>query len=134
MDIDLQPYPARVPFRTVLASIVGLCLCYFLLVTIRSELFDLGFEQEMLWRRAIASVAGVVIMIGLWLVLRLFDTRPLWAKIAAALLLSLPVSLALVVVTMLPRLRAFFGLAERVFLVSTLLWFGLLAARLFAGP
>ena len=45
-----------------------------------------------------------------------------------------PVSLALVVVTMLPRLRAFFGLAERVFLVSTLLWFGLLAARLFAGP
>ena len=95
MDIDLQPYPARVPFRTVLASIVGLWLCYFLLVTIRSELFDLGFEQEMLWRRAIASVAGVVIMIGLWLVLRLFDTRPLWAKIAAALLLSLPVSLAL---------------------------------------
>lgn len=44
-----------------------------------------------------------------------------------------PVSLALVVVTMLPRLRGFFGLAERAFLVSTLLWFGLLAARLFAG-
>jgi hypothetical protein len=44
-----------------------------------------------------------------------------------------PVSLALVVVTMLPRLRACFGLAERAFLVSTLLWFGLLALRLFAG-
>lgn len=45
-----------------------------------------------------------------------------------------PNSLALVVVTMvLPRLRAFFGLAERAFLVSTLLWFLLLAARLFAG-
>lgn len=44
-----------------------------------------------------------------------------------------PVSLASVVVTMLPMLRAFFGLAERAFLVSTLLWFGLLAARLFAG-
>lgn len=44
-----------------------------------------------------------------------------------------PVSLALVVVTMAPRLRGFFGLAERLFLVSTLLWFLLLAARLFAG-
>lgn len=45
-----------------------------------------------------------------------------------------PVSLAFVVVTMvLPRLRAFFGLAERAFLVSTLLWFWLLAARLFAA-
>ena len=89
MDDDLHELaPARVPFRTVLASIVGLWLCYFLLVTIRSELFDLGFEQEMLWRRAIASLAGVAIMVGLWLVLRLFDTRPLWAKITAALLLS----------------------------------------------
>jgi len=96
MDNDLlQPHPVRVPFRTVLASIVGLWLCYFLLVTIRSELLDLGFEQEMLWRRAIASLAGVAIMVGLWLVLRLFDTRPLWAKIAAALLLSLPVALML---------------------------------------
>jgi hypothetical protein len=96
MDDDLHELArARVPFKTVLASIVGLWLCYFLLVTIRSELFDLGFEQEMLWRRAIASLAGVVIMIGLWLVLRLFDTRPLWAKIVAALVLSLPVALAL---------------------------------------
>ena len=66
MDNDLlQPHPVRVPFRTVLASIVGLWLCYFLLVTIRSELLDLGFEQEMLWRRALASVAGVAIMVGL---------------------------------------------------------------------
>lgn len=53
--------------------------------------------------------------------------------VLAALGWIVPVSLALVVVTMLPRLRAFFGLAERAFLVSTLLWFGLLAARLFAG-
>jgi len=86
---------ARVPFRTVLASIVGLWLTYFLLVTIRSELLDLGFEHEMLWRRGVACLAGVAITIGLWLVLRLFDTRPLWAKIAAALLLSLPVALLL---------------------------------------
>jgi len=96
MDNDLvEPHPARVPFRTVLASIVGLWLCYFLLVTIRSELLDLGFEQEMLWRRALASVVGVAIMVGLWLVLRLFDTKPLWAKIAAALVLSAPVALML---------------------------------------
>src|SRR4029079_6601781 len=94
MDNDLlQPPPARVPFTTVLASIVRLWLFYFLLVTIRSELLDLGFEQEMLWRRAIASLAGVAIMVGMWLGLRLFDTRPLWAKIAAAWLLSLPVAL-----------------------------------------
>lgn len=52
----------------------------------------------------------------------------------AALGWIVPVSLALVVATMLPRWRALFGLAERAFLVSTLLWFLLLAVRLFAGP
>lgn len=52
----------------------------------------------------------------------------------AALGWIVPVSLALVVATMLPGLRAFFGLAERAFLLSTLSWFLLLAARLFAGP
>jgi len=52
----------------------------------------------------------------------------------AALGWIVPVSLAGVVATMaLPGLRAFFGLAERAFLVSTLLWFLLLALRLFAG-
>lgn len=110
MDNDLIEGPARVPFKTVLASIVGLWLCYFLLVTVRSELLDLGFEHEMLWRRAIASVAGVVITVGLWLVLRLFDARPLWAKIAAALTLSVPVSLMLAQANQM----AFASIEERV--------------------
>jgi signal transduction histidine kinase len=87
--------PARVPFTTVLASIVGLWLCYFLLSTLRAELLDLGFAWDMMIRRAAASAAGAVITIGLWLVLRLFDDKPLWAKIVAALLLSLPVALSI---------------------------------------
>ena len=88
-----EHYVARVPFRTVFASIVGLWLCYFSLVTIRSQLLDFGFEQEMLWRRALVCLAGVAATVGLWLVLRLFDARPLWAKIVAALVLSVPVAM-----------------------------------------
>ncbi|MGC1270439.1 MAG: histidine kinase [Croceibacterium sp.] len=86
---------ARVPFTTVLASVVGLWLCYFLLTTLRSELLDLGFASEMLWRRALATVLGIAITLGLWLVLRLFDARPLWTKIVAALVLSMPVAVAI---------------------------------------
>jgi hypothetical protein len=96
MERDLaETDTARVPFATVLASSAGLWLCYFLLTTVRALLLDLGFEQEMLWRRALLSLAGVAITLGLWLVLRLFDARPLWAKITAALLLSLPVAVIL---------------------------------------
>jgi len=94
MDAETLPedYVARVPFTTVLASVVGLWLCYFLLTTLRWELLGLGFSRELLWPRALASLAGVGITLALWLVLRLFDARPLWTKIAAALALSLPVA------------------------------------------
>ncbi|MXP40211.1 sensor histidine kinase [Altererythrobacter soli] len=112
-----EPSSARVPFATVLASIGGLWLCYFLLVTIRSLLLDLGFEDEMLWRRAVVCAASAVIMLGLWLVLRLFDTRPLWAKISAALLLSLPISVLLAQANQLVfadlELRAWKEMAEQ---------------------
>ncbi len=87
--------PARVPFATVLASIIGLWLCYFVLSTLRAELLDLGFAWDMMLRRAASSAVGVIITLGLWLVLRLFDDRPLWAKIAAALLFSVPVALSI---------------------------------------
>ncbi|MGX7896181.1 sensor histidine kinase [Tsuneonella sp. HG222] len=96
MDYEnLDEGPARVPFAAVLASIVGLWVCYFILLTLRSLAMDLGFEEEMIWRRALVCLAGVPVMIGLWLVLRLFDHRPLWTKITAALLLSLPVAVML---------------------------------------
>ena len=93
-DIDTKA-PVRVPFPTVLASIVGLWVCYFVLITLRSLSLELGFEDEMIWRRALVCLAGVVTMIGFWLILRLFDDKPLWAKIAASLVLSLPVSIIL---------------------------------------
>src|SRR5690606_35790556 len=86
---------ARVPFKTVLASILGLWLSYFVLTTLRAEMLDLPFAGEMMWRRGLASLAGVVTTIGLWLVLRLFDARPLWAKLVAALVLSLPVAVTI---------------------------------------
>jgi len=102
---------ARVPFATVLASVVGLWLCYFLLTTARGDLLDLGFEQEILWRRGLACLSGIVITLGLWLVLRLFDPAVLWVKITAALVLSLPVALAIAQANRL----IFADMEERVF-------------------
>ena len=93
-DLDEHAQP-RVPFWTVLASIAGLWLCYFVLITLRSLSLELGFEDEMIWRRGLVCLAGIVTMLGFWLILRLFDNRPLWTKIVAALLLSFPVSLLL---------------------------------------
>ncbi len=103
--------PVRVPLRTVVLSVAGLWLTYFLLTTVRGEMVDLGFATEAFWRRALASLAGAVITMGLWSILRLFDTRALWLKIVAALIVSLPVAVLIAQANQL----VFASMEERVF-------------------
>jgi len=94
-EIPSTSAQARVPFGYVLASAVGLWLCYFALATIRSELLELGFTSEMLWRRAVLTSVGIVATLAIWLVLRLLDHRVLWIRICAALVIAAPVSVGL---------------------------------------
>jgi two-component sensor histidine kinase len=82
----------RVSTRVVVVSVLGLWLCYFILTTLRGAIVGLEMQDDLLWRRALVSAAGAAITFVMWLVLRVFDTRPLWAKIAGALLLALPAS------------------------------------------
>ncbi|OBX20112.1 histidine kinase [Erythrobacter sp. QSSC1-22B] len=85
----------RVPFRIVLASILGLWLCYFLLITLRGSVVDLPMQGELVWRRGVVCLAGAAITLLLWLVIRLVEARPLAVKIAVALIAALPASLAI---------------------------------------
>ncbi len=83
--------PVRVPLRVVIASIAGLWACYFVLTTFRSAI-GLELQAELLWRRAVVSLAGIGVTLVVWLVLRLFDRRQLWLQIVAALILAMPAS------------------------------------------
>lgn len=91
-EIQAPDARASVPLRHVAASVVALWLCYFLLSTARSVILDFGFQEEMLWRRGVVVLVGVAMTMILWLILRLFDQRPLWVKITAALLIAIPAS------------------------------------------
>jgi len=95
MDLAEKPeaQTARVPFLTVLASVVGLWATYFVLVTLRAELLDMQFADQLIWLRILSVVVGILITLGLWVVLRVFDGRALWVKITAALVLALPAAL-----------------------------------------
>jgi signal transduction histidine kinase len=86
---------ATVSFRTVLFSMVVLWATYFVLTTVRSLVMDFGLQFELGWRRLLVTAIGVGFTLVLWLLLRLFDTRALWLKISAAILLALPVALAI---------------------------------------
>ncbi|MEQ5788113.1 histidine kinase [Erythrobacter sp. NFXS35] len=84
-----------VSFRTVLISMLVLWATYFALTTLRSIVMDFGLQFEMAWRRLLVVAIGVALTMVLWLLLRLFDEKPLWTKIAAAIAFALPVALAI---------------------------------------
>lgn len=78
--------------RTVLVSIGGLWLFYFLLTTLRGSILGLELQQEMLWRRGVVSLAGMAVTCVLWMVLRLVDDRSLGWKVGVAIIAALPAS------------------------------------------
>jgi two-component sensor histidine kinase len=86
---------ATVSFRTVLFSMVVLWATYFALTTFRSLVMDFGLQFELGWRRLTVTGIGILLTLVLWLLLRLFDNRPLWIKISAAIALAFPVALAI---------------------------------------
>jgi two-component sensor histidine kinase len=96
MTVDEAQAPdarASVPLRAVLASVVALWLTYFLLTTARAAIQDFGLQDEMLWRRGMVVLVGIAMTLVVWLILRLFDEKPLWLKIAVALLVALPAAI-----------------------------------------
>ncbi len=84
---------SRLPFRIVLASVVGLWATYFVLVSTRAEMLGMPLADELIWLRLVSVSVGVLITLGLWIVLRTFDGRALWMKICAALVFALPAAL-----------------------------------------
>lgn len=108
---DFAAPPARVPTRTVLLSIAGLWLCYLALITLRSALIDRSYFWEMLGLRALVTLAGVVVTVMVWSILRLFDHRRVGVRMAIAAVVMLPASLALALI----NTQAFSGIDQRNF-------------------
>lgn len=89
---------SRVSPRLVLASIVGVWLCYFVLATMRGSVLGFEFSATMLSRRLGVTVAAMAITALLWPLLRVLDQRPLWLRAAIVLVAALPASLMIAAV------------------------------------
>jgi two-component system, LytTR family, sensor kinase len=87
-----------VPTRLVLASIAGLWLFYYLLITLRSVIMDDIFVLEMSWRRALVTLAGMAVTVLAWGIIRQFDRKRLGWRVAAALVVMLPASISLAMI------------------------------------
>ena len=92
--LDGEPAePVRVPVRLVVGSAAALWTCYYLLTTARGFVVGLEFQDELAGRRLLVAVAGFVVTLAIWPLLRQLDARRLAIRAIAALLLMLPASL-----------------------------------------
>ena len=103
--------PGRVPTRTVLASIVGLWLCYLALITLRSVLIDRTYFAEMLGLRSLVTLSGIAVTVMVWSILRLFDHRRVGVRMTIAAVLMVPAALALALI----NTQVFSGIDQRNF-------------------
>ena len=95
-DVLTEPPPRpHVPARAVLLSAAALWLTYFVVITLRGLVVDMGEFYELLWRRALVTLAGIAITLLVWPVLRRFDGRSNAVRVAAALVIMLPAAVAL---------------------------------------
>jgi two-component sensor histidine kinase len=81
--------------RVVLFSILGFWLFYVVIVTLRATIMDFPEQGEMALRRGFVTGVGIFITMGLWLLLRPFDRQPLWTRIVAVMLISVPCAVAI---------------------------------------
>lgn len=93
-----DPMPARVPTRTVLASIAGLWLCYLTLITLRSALIDRADFLVLLGLRAVVTLSGIAVTAMAWSILRLFDHHRVGVRMTIAAVVMLPAALALALI------------------------------------
>lgn len=95
---QIDPGIPRVPARQVILSAAALWLCYFLLITVRGLVVELGDFTDLLWRRGLVTLAGIIVTVACWPLLRRFDARSLAVRVGAALVIMLPAALALAAV------------------------------------
>ncbi|MBV1689955.1 hypothetical protein KRR38_20275 [Novosphingobium sp. G106] len=83
----------RVPPRLVLASIVGLWACYFVLTTLRGALLGYDLSWAFLSRRLVVTLGSMAVTAALWPLLALLARWPLWRRASLMLMAALPVAL-----------------------------------------
>ena len=86
---------SRVGREVALYTILGFWLFYIVIVTARFAVTDYPAKAELGERRAVVTVAGIVITYLLYLFLRLFDDRALGQRVIAAFLGAVPCAIAI---------------------------------------
>jgi two-component system, LytTR family, sensor kinase len=86
---------ALVGHQLAFLTIIGFWVFHGLIVSLRATVLDLPEPAELVGRRIVVTLIGIFLTWLLYLVLRLFDRKPLGVRIATAFVLSMPCALGI---------------------------------------
>jgi two-component system, LytTR family, sensor kinase len=90
MNANKFQRPTLVGHQMAFLTIVGFWVFHGLIVSLRAMVLDLPEPDELVWRRLVVTLVGILLTWLLYLALRLFDRRPLGVRMATAFILSMP--------------------------------------------
>jgi two-component system, LytTR family, sensor kinase len=76
-------------------TIIAFWVFRALIVSLRATVLELPEPAELVWRRIAVTLLGVALTWLLYLILRLFDRKPLAVRVASAFVFSMPCALAI---------------------------------------
>lgn len=94
----LRPVKTNTPLvghQMAFLTIVGFWVFHAMIVSLRSALMEFPSQDELALRRIMVTVVGIALTWLLYLVLRMFDRRPLGVRVATAFVAAIPCAISI---------------------------------------
>lgn len=86
---------ALVSHQVAFLTIIGFWLFHAIITSLRAAVLDFPAQGELINRRMVVTLIGIILTWLLYLLLRLFDRRPLGQRVAAAFIGAVPCAIAI---------------------------------------
>jgi sensor histidine kinase YesM len=95
MKVFNAPKHTLVGHQMAFLTIIGFWVFHALIASLRATVLELPEPSELVWRRIFVALVGIFLTWLLYLILRLFDRRPLGTRVATAFVLAIPCAVAI---------------------------------------
>lgn len=95
MKATIRKQRPLVGHQMAFLTIIGFWVFHAVIVSLRASVLDFPAQDELAARRAAVTLVGIVLTWLLYLILRLFDRKPLGVRVATAFVAAIPCAFAI---------------------------------------
>ncbi|RDV07773.1 sensor histidine kinase [Sphingorhabdus pulchriflava] len=95
MKATIRKQRPLVGHQMAFLTIIGFWVFHAVIVSLRASVLDFPAQDELAARRAAVTLVGIILTWLLYLILRLFDRKPLGVRVATAFVAAIPCAFAI---------------------------------------